>query len=71
LAVYAKQKIFITTPNIIGLRYGAKMAKKYIRKMHIRTVNLKKWFPGNDILAAQVARLCILREDFLFELEGA
>jgi hypothetical protein len=47
------------------------MAKKYIRKMHIRTVNLKKWFPGNDILAAQVARLCILREDFLFELEGA
>ena len=39
--------------------------------MHIRIINLKKWFPGNDSFATHMARLCILREDFLFELQGA
>jgi hypothetical protein len=46
-----------------------KLVKKHIRKMHIRTINLNRWFPPNDNLAAGMARLCILREDFLFELE--
>lgn len=35
----------------------------------IQYMKLKKWFPENDTLATQMARLCILREDFLFELQ--
>lgn len=35
-----------------------------------RIVKLTKWFPPNDPLAAKVARLCILREDFLLEMSG-
>lgn len=35
-----------------------------------RIVKLTKWFPPNDPLAAKVARLCILREDFLLEMNG-
>jgi hypothetical protein len=38
------------------------------RKQHIRYIRLKKWFPEDDALSTQMARLCILREDFLFEL---
>lgn len=38
--------------------------------MHIRNINLNKWFPENDKFAAGMAKLCILREDFLFELQG-
>jgi hypothetical protein len=45
------------------------MAKKYIRNMSIRIINLNKWFPENDNLSTGMARLCILREDFLFELQ--
>jgi len=37
--------------------------------MRTRIINLHKWFPGEDELAARIARLCILREDFLFEFE--
>jgi hypothetical protein len=37
--------------------------------MHIRRINLNRWFPPDDNFAAGMARLCILREDFLFELE--
>jgi len=33
-------------------------------------VRLGKWFPADDPLAASVARLSILREDFLLELRG-
>ena len=40
-----------------------------VRKTHIRIISLHKWFPENDEFAARMARLCILREDFLFELE--
>jgi hypothetical protein len=46
------------------------MAKSNIHKMHIRNVNLSRWFPENDQFAAGMARLCILREDFLFELSS-
>ncbi len=35
-----------------------------------KIVKLKKWFPDDDPLAAKVARLCILREDFLLEAQG-
>lgn len=37
---------------------------------HIRIVNIRKWFPPSDPLAASVARLCILREDFAIEMQG-
>jgi len=40
------------------------------RKSQTRIVVLAKWFPPNDELAAKVARLCILREDFLVEMTG-
>jgi hypothetical protein len=36
----------------------------------IRTVRLQNWFPPRDSLAVSVARLCILREDFLLEFHG-
>lgn len=39
-------------------------------RWHIRPVKLRKWFPPHDGLAACVARLCILREDFLLESQG-
>ena len=35
-----------------------------------RIVTLTKWFPPNDPLAAKIARLCILREDFNLEMHG-
>jgi hypothetical protein len=35
-----------------------------------RVVVLTKWFPPGDALAAKIARLCILREDFLLEMTG-
>lgn len=39
-------------------------------KTYIRTVKIAKWFPPNDKLAACIARLCVLREDFLLESNG-
>src|ERR1700730_11021039 len=36
----------------------------------IRFVTLTKWFPPNNPLAAKIARLCILREDFNLEMKG-
>jgi len=36
----------------------------------VRIVNLRKWFPPHDPLAAKIARLCILREDLLLEMQG-
>ena len=33
-------------------------------------INLHRWFPPSDPLAATVARMCILREDFAIELQG-
>ena len=37
---------------------------------HIRPVKIRKWFPPSDPLAAYIARLCILREDFAIEMQG-
>ncbi len=37
---------------------------------YIRVVRLSKWFPAGDPLAASMARLSILREDFMLELRG-
>ena len=33
-------------------------------------VNLQRWFPANDVVAANVARLCILKEDLEIEYRG-
>jgi hypothetical protein len=38
--------------------------------IHFRPIRLARWFPPDDPVAAAVARLCILREDFLLELYG-
>jgi hypothetical protein len=35
-----------------------------------KIIKLRKWFPPDDPLAVPVARLCILREDFLLEMLG-
>ena len=37
------------------------------RTFHIR---LKEWFPSEDPIATLLAKLCILREDYLLELSG-
>ena len=46
------------------------MVKGRTRISHTHIVKLRKWFPPNDPLAASVARLCILREDFMLECRG-
>ncbi len=40
-------------------------------KTHIRHIRVSEYFPPEDPYATTVARLCILREDFLTEAEGA
>ncbi len=40
-------------------------------RIHISHIRLHHYFPPNDSLAATVARLCILREDFITEAMGA
>ena len=37
-------------------------------RTRIISVKLWKWFPSNDDLAKKIARLCIFREDLMFEL---
>ena len=39
-------------------------------KQIVRPIKLCKWFPPDDPLAASIARLCILREDFMLETRG-
>ncbi len=39
-------------------------------RTHLRYITLSKWFPADDPIAILVARLCILREDYLLELQG-
>jgi hypothetical protein len=39
-------------------------------KTEFKVVTFSKWFASDDPLAAKVARICILREDFLFEVSG-
>src|SRR5437879_21429 len=38
--------------------------------LRTRVFRISKWFPPNDVLAAKIARLCILRQDFLLEMNG-
>jgi hypothetical protein len=40
-------------------------------RYNIRNIKLFKWFPKEDELAAYIARLCVLREDFCLELSCA
>jgi hypothetical protein len=40
------------------------------RAAHVSIITIRKWFPPHDPLAAKIARLCILREDLLLEMEG-
>src|SRR5713226_2465324 len=40
------------------------------RSAFVSIVKIRKWFPPHDLLAAKIARLCILREDLLLEMEG-
>jgi hypothetical protein len=40
------------------------------RSAHVSIIKIRKWFPPDDPLAAKMARLCILREDLLLEMEG-
>lgn len=40
-------------------------------RYQIRNVTLYKWFPKDDKIAAHMARLCILREDFSLELASS
>ncbi len=37
---------------------------------YVTYVKLRKWFPPHDPLAAKIARLCILREDLMLEMQG-
>jgi hypothetical protein len=39
-------------------------------KTYIRSIRLGKWFPPGAKLAVSIARLIILREDFMLELHG-
>jgi hypothetical protein len=39
-------------------------------KTYVRQIKVRHWFPANDPLAAHIARLCILREDFAIEMSG-
>ncbi len=39
-------------------------------RVHVQHIILSKWFPAGDSIAVLVARLCILREDYLLELQG-
>jgi hypothetical protein len=36
----------------------------------VSIVKIRKWFPPDDPLAAKIARLCILREDLLIEMQA-
>ncbi len=40
-------------------------------KTRIVTVKLAKWFPSDDVLAKKMARLCILREELMFQFRCA
>jgi hypothetical protein len=40
-------------------------------RYNIRNIKLFKWFPKENELAAYMARLCVLREDFFLELSCA
>jgi len=39
-------------------------------KTYVRQIKVRHWFPAGDPVAAHIARLCILREDFSIEMCG-
>ena len=39
-------------------------------KIYVRQIKVRHWFPAGDPVAAHIARLCILREDFAIEMSG-
>src|SRR5262245_22986567 len=39
-------------------------------RLHIRNIRLQKWFPPDNRFSTCIARLCILREDLLLEMQG-
>jgi hypothetical protein len=39
-------------------------------KTYVRQIKVRHWFPADDPVAAHIARLCILREDFAIEMSG-
>ena len=39
-------------------------------KTYVRQIKVRRWFPARDPVAAHIARLCILREDFAIEMSG-
>jgi hypothetical protein len=39
-------------------------------RTHTFHIRLKEWFPSEDPIATLLAKLCILREDYLLELSG-
>jgi hypothetical protein len=39
-------------------------------RLRLRSIKIRRWFPPNDDIAAHMATLCILREDFYLELQG-
>lgn len=43
---------------------------RHVVTTYIRAIRLGRWFPPGDELAASIARLVILREDFMLELHG-
>jgi hypothetical protein len=46
------------------------MSRCTVPRTSLRFVDLKKWFPSDNPLAAKIARVCILREDLLLEMQG-
>jgi len=65
-------------PHTESVRFGMAKTRKGLpgkkgipgTTTYIRVVRLAKWFPAGDPLAASIARLIILREDFMLELRG-
>ena len=54
-------RLFYLFPSIVSIQMA---------RTQLRHIILSKWFPSNDHIAIAVARLCILREDYLLELQG-
>lgn len=50
--------------------YDAGGTSLFMGRCYIRVVPLRHWFPPDDQLAEEVARLCVLREDLALEMSG-
>ena len=49
----------------MGQPHKLRMSEKLTRE-----IKLAQWFPPNDPLATQIARLCVLREYYMLEMRG-